>query len=66
MSYDVRRRARALAREMKPEFLGKDRPATLLHRFSSPEEVTNLCAYVASPPAGAAPRVECGLVEGIG
>ena len=51
---------------MKPEFLGKDRPATLLHRFSSPEEVTNLCAYVASPPAGAAPRVECGLVEGIG
>jgi NAD(P)-dependent dehydrogenase (short-subunit alcohol dehydrogenase family) len=55
--------------EMEALFLKENRPSTLLHRFASPEEVANLCVYVASPQAsattGAALRVEGGIVESI-
>jgi NAD(P)-dependent dehydrogenase (short-subunit alcohol dehydrogenase family) len=55
--------------EMEALFLEENRPSTLLHRFASPEEVANLCVYVASPQAsattGAALRVEGGIVESI-
>lgn len=58
------------AAEMEPRFLEENRPSTLLRRFASPEEVANLCVYVASPlssaTTGAALRVEGGIVEGIG
>lgn len=56
-------------KEMEAIFLKENRPSTLLHRFASPEEVANLCVYVASPQAsattGAALRVEGGIVESI-
>ena len=55
--------------EMEALFLKENRPSTLLYRFASPEEVANLCVYVASPQAsattGAALRVEGGIVESI-
>jgi len=55
--------------EMEALFLAENRPSTLLRRFASPEEVANLCVYVASPQAsattGAALRVEGGIVESI-
>ncbi len=55
--------------EMEALFLKENRPSTLLQRFASPEEVANLCVYVASPQAsattGAALRVEGGIVESI-
>ncbi|MEP1591276.1 SDR family oxidoreductase [Sulfitobacter sp.] len=58
------------AEEMEPRFLEENRPSTLLKRFASPDEVANLCVYVASPlssaTTGAALRVEGGIVEGIG
>lgn len=57
------------ATEMEAIFLKENRPSTLLHRFASPEEVANLCVYVASPQAsattGSALRVEGGIVESI-
>lgn len=57
------------ATEMEALFLRENRPSTLLHRFASPEEVANMCVYVASPQAsattGAALRVEGGIVETI-
>lgn len=57
------------ALEMEGLFLKENRPATLLRRFASPEEVANLCVYAASPQAsattGAALRVEGGIVESI-
>lgn len=57
------------AEEMEAIFLKENRPSTLLHRFASPEEVANLCVYVASEQAsattGAALRVEGGIVESI-
>lgn len=55
--------------EMELIFLKENRPSTLLHRFTSTEEVANMCVYVASPQAsattGAALRVEGGIVESI-
>lgn len=55
--------------EMEAIFLKENRPSTLLQRFASPEEVANMCVYVASPQAsattGAALRVEGGIVESI-
>lgn len=55
--------------EMERLFLDENRPSTLLKRFATPEEVANLCVYVASPQAcattGAALRVEGGIVESI-
>ena len=51
------------------EFFSKVRPSSLLKRFASPDEVANLCAYVASPLSsatnGAALRVEGGVVRSI-
>lgn len=55
--------------EMEALFLKENRPSTLLHRFAAPEEVANLCVYVASPQAsattGSSLRVEGGIVESI-
>ena len=55
--------------QMEQVFLQENRPSTLLQRFATPEEVANLCVYVASPQAsattGAALRVEGGIVESI-
>ncbi len=57
------------AEEMESIFLKENRPSTLLFRFASPEEVANMCVYVASPQAsattGTALRVEGGIVESI-
>lgn len=55
--------------QMEGLFLQENRPSTLLQRFATPEEVANLCVYVASPQAsattGSALRVEGGIVESI-
>jgi NAD(P)-dependent dehydrogenase (short-subunit alcohol dehydrogenase family) len=55
--------------EMESLFLRENRPSSLIRRFSSPEEVANLCVYAASNQAsattGAALRVEGGIVESI-
>lgn len=55
--------------EMQTLFLQENRPSTLTWRFSSPEEVANMCVYVASDQAsattGAALRVEGGIVESV-
>ena len=55
--------------EMQERFLQENRPSTLIRRFASPEEVANMCVYVASKQAsattGAALRVEGGIVESI-
>ncbi|MOA06552.1 D-beta-hydroxybutyrate dehydrogenase [compost metagenome] len=57
------------ASEMEALFLKENRPSSLIRRFADPEEVANLCVYVASPQAsattGAALRVEGGIVESI-
>lgn len=54
---------------MEALFLRENRPSTLLKRFADPEEVANMCVYIASPQAsattGAALRVEGGIVESI-
>lgn len=58
------------AEEMEAQFIPENRPTSILRRFATPEEVANLCVYVASPlssaTTGAALRVEGGIVEGIG
>lgn len=55
--------------EMEALFIAESRPSSLLRRFTTPEEVANLCVYAASPQAsattGAALRVEGGIVESI-
>lgn len=55
--------------EMEALFLQENRPSTLLQRFATPEEVANLCVYIASQQAsattGSALRVEGGIVESI-
>lgn len=57
------------ASEMETMFLAENRPSSLLQRFATPEEVANLCVYVASEQAsattGAALRVDGGIVESI-
>lgn len=56
--------------EAESRFLSDNRPSTLIGRFAEPEEVANLCVYVASPlssaTTGAALRVEGGIVESPG
>lgn len=55
--------------EMEALFLRENRPSTLLQRFASPEEVANICVYIASEQAsattGAALRVDGGIVESV-
>ena len=55
------------ADQIEARFLAENRPSTLIRRFAEPEEVANLCVYVASPlssaTTGAALRVEGGIVE---
>lgn len=57
------------ASEMEKLFLAENRPSSLLQRFATPDEVANLCVYVASKQAcattGAALKVEGGIVESI-
>jgi len=69
MMADLARERGVTPAEMEAIFLQENRPSTLLHRFATPEEVANLCVYVASPQAsattGAALRVEGGIVESI-
>lgn len=53
--------------DAQARFLADNRPSTLIRRFAEPQEVANLCVYVASPlssaTTGAALRVEGGIVE---
>jgi len=53
--------------EFEKEFFEKVRPASLIKRFASVDEVASLVAYVASPlssaTTGAALRVEGGVVK---
>ena len=55
------------ALEFEKEFFAHVRPTSLIKRFSSPEEVASLVAYVASPlssaTTGAALRVDGGTVK---
>ncbi|MNZ80124.1 SDR family NAD(P)-dependent oxidoreductase [Geopseudomonas aromaticivorans] len=55
--------------EMEALFIKENRPSSLLQRFADPDEIANMCVYVASPQAsattGAALRVEGGIVESI-
>lgn len=53
--------------EAEQEFFEKVRPASLLKRFASPQEVASLVTYIASPLAsattGAAIRVDGGVIK---
>ena len=53
--------------QVEAEFFDKVRPTSLIKRFSTPEEIASLVAYVASPLAsattGAALRVDGGVVK---
>lgn len=55
--------------EIEKDFFEHARPTSLIQRFSDPEEVANLIAYVASPLSsatnGAALRVDGGVVNSI-
>ncbi|MGM1058445.1 SDR family NAD(P)-dependent oxidoreductase [Saccharothrix sp. Mg75] len=55
--------------EAQREFMRLHRPQSLLGRLIEPEEIANLCAYLASPLAsattGAAVRVDGGYVDSI-
>lgn len=55
--------------EMEVLFLQENRPSSIIKRFARPEEVANLCVYMASPQSsattGAALKVEGGIVESI-
>lgn len=64
---DLGRERGLSAEEMEARFIAQNRPSSLIGRFAAPEEVANLCVYVASPlssaTTGAALRVEGGIVE---
>lgn len=55
---------------LKKQFIQELRPTSLLQRFSTPDEVANLVAYLSSPLSsatnGAAIRVEGGLLRNAG
>lgn len=55
--------------EAQREFMRRHRPQSLLQRLIEPEEIANLCTYLASPLAsattGAAVRVDGGYVDSI-
>lgn len=55
--------------QIEKVFLEQNRPSTLIQRFAEPEEVANMCVYIASEQAsattGATLRVEGGIVETI-
>lgn len=56
--------------EAEANFITDNRPSSLLGRFAAPEEVANICVYLASPlssaTTGSVLRAEGGIVEGIG
>lgn len=66
---DMAQKTGQTSQALQAEFLQKNRPTSLIKRFASPQEVANLCVYVASEEAsattGAALRVEGGIVESI-
>jgi NAD(P)-dependent dehydrogenase (short-subunit alcohol dehydrogenase family) len=51
------------------EFMAKERPASLIKRLASPQEIANMVAYIASPAAsattGATLKCEGGLIRSI-
>jgi NAD(P)-dependent dehydrogenase (short-subunit alcohol dehydrogenase family) len=55
--------------EAQREFMRLHRPQSLLQRLIEPEEIANMCVYLASPLAsattGAAVRVDGGYVDAI-
>jgi NAD(P)-dependent dehydrogenase (short-subunit alcohol dehydrogenase family) len=55
--------------EAQREFMRRHRPQSLLQRLIEPEEIANMCVYLASPLAsattGAAVRVDGGYVDAI-
>ena len=55
--------------EVEKDWLEKNRPTSLIRRFSSPDEIANMVVYVCSPQAsattGAALRVDGGVVRSI-
>lgn len=55
--------------EVEQEWLNKNRPTSLLRRFSTPEEIANMVVYVCSPQAsattGASLRVDGGVVRSV-
>jgi NAD(P)-dependent dehydrogenase (short-subunit alcohol dehydrogenase family) len=57
------------AQEVEKDFFTTMRPSSLLKRFATPEEVANLCVYLASEQAsattGSALRVDGGVVRSI-
>lgn len=54
---------------VEQDWIQKNRPTSLIQRFSSPEEIANMVVYVCSPQAsattGAALRVDGGVVRSI-
>ena len=64
---DLARESGIDAAAAEGHFLAENRPSSLIGRFAEPEEVANLCVYVASrlssATTGAALRVEGGIVE---
>lgn len=55
--------------QAEAEFVGRQRPTSLIQRMAQPEEVASMCVYLASPQAsattGAALRVEGGIIRTI-
>ncbi|NLP59252.1 SDR family NAD(P)-dependent oxidoreductase [Lutibacter sp. B1] len=57
----------ATMKELQFEFITKNRPSSIIQRFSEPSEIANMVVYLASPlsssTTGAALRVDGGVVE---
>lgn len=55
--------------DIERDFIATHRPTSLIERLATPEEVANMCVYLASPQAsattGAAIRVDGGVVRSI-
>ncbi|MFG6667057.1 SDR family NAD(P)-dependent oxidoreductase [Halomonas sp. HNIBRBA4712] len=67
MMEDMAREKGISVEEAETQFIDENRPSSIIHRVAEPEEVANLCVYVASEQAsattGAALRVEGGIVD---
>ncbi len=64
---DMAQKAGKTFEEFEKEFFEKVRPTSLIKRFSAPEEIASLVAYLSSPlssaTTGAALRVDGGVVK---